>query len=769
MDDLQRTSPAGQQGDTFQSGQGKYSIIGQKSANKLLTNYPCCFLAHNQKYPAGADAKNWQNNPRRADEWRAGTGIGIICGMPAPDEWSTQGLDVDTPHPGMAADLLAFIRPLLAKRTGEKLIRVGNAPKFLIPYKTRAPQSKQLSPEVYPIAEDGKVDTRRDVKNQIEILGKGQQFVAYQIHPDTGQPYQWNDIDGDDSKTLSEVCPADLVELTADDIETILWAFDEIAERHCLVPKPKAKPKTGTAPQPGEDGHKVPDLLKWIPNNDEGYNHWFNIVSAVKHELGDAGHGDAYQWSAQAPKHDDAKFQKTWDSIQRSEGRTIGTLIHFARENGMTGGPPEQSRFTADQLARLTASADSERESSGPEFNLPPLPDELYQLPDGLGAIQEYIHGSMTYPCRYTAGWASIATLAGFAQTKVTIDSRQGLGFNEYYLTLAKTGFGKEELRDPLNKLITELDFDFTVSGENIPDVVSAAPSSKQGLHYLIEAAKNHSVYVQSDEFAEWLKAASNDSHKQQALSYLLEIYNRALRKIHPGNAVTNKYETVHNPRLSVFATTTAESALRSLSLDDAEMGAYNRWVIYVAPESMPDKRYTGLEFKPSPDAIEAAAFVARLDTNHIKMTSGGLKEYIEQDRTHAEPIKFADGLMGGRLSEQALKLAGLFALSAKRTEINADDMELAYKIRLGLYRRASSLVEQSGAISGSHETTKALDQVREVLKKGKPIYTSTLKARSRAYKALHINEQNAVIRTLIEQGDAEYLPDSKKIIVMRQ
>jgi len=766
MDDLQRTSPAGQQGDTFQSGQSQYSIIDQKSANKLLTNYPCCFLKTGQKLPAG---NSWQNNPRRADEWWAGTGIGIICGMPAPDEWSTQGLDVDTPHPGMAADLLAFIRPLLAKRTGEKLIRVGNAPKFLIPYKTRAPQSKQLSPEVYPIAEDGKVDTRREVKNQIEILGKGQQFVAYQIHPDTGQPYQWNDIDGDDSKTLSEVCPADLVELTADDIETILWAFDEIAERHCLVPKPKAKPKTGTAPQPGEDGHKVPDLLKWIPNNDEGYNHWFNIVSAVKHELGDAGHGDAYQWSAQAPKHDDAKFQKTWDSIQRSEGRTIGTLIHFARENGMTGGPPEQSRFTADQLARLTASADSERESSGPEFNLPPLPDELYQLPDGLGAIQEYIHGAMTYPCRYTAGWAAIATLTAFAQTKVTIDSRRGLGFNEYYLTLAKTGFGKEELRDPLNSLIAELDFDFTVSGENIPDVVSAAPSSKQGLHYLIEAAKNHSVYVQSDEFAEWLKAASNDSHKQQALAYLMEIYNRALRMIHPGNAVKNRYETVHNPRLSVFATTTAESVLRSLNLDDAEMGAYNRWVIYVAPELMPDKRYTGLEFKPSPDAIEAAAFVARLDTTRIKITDGGLKEYIEQDRTYAEPIKFADGLMGGRLSEQALKLAGLFALSAKRTEINADDVELAYKIRLGLYRRASSLVEQSGAISGSHETTKALDQVREVLKKGKPLYTSQLKNRSRAYKALHINEQNAVIRTLVEQGDAEYLPDSKKIIVMRQ
>lgn len=754
------------------SGLEQYNIIDQKSAATLLTNFPCCFLKSKPSDPKEPAGNNWPDNPRSPKEWRLGKGIGIICGKPAADGWSTQGLDVDISHEGMAANMLAFIKPMIEKQTGAKLIRIGRAPRFLIPYKTKEPKAKVTSDSVFPINADGELDTRKEAKNQIEVLGIGQQFVAYQIHPDTNKPYTWTGVDEDAPQTLSDIAPAELVELTADDIDTILWAFKELSDLHGLQPK-KPKPDQSKNQQAqgstfsSNEKRSVPDLLKWIPNNDEDYDAWFNTLAAIKHEMGDTGRELAYGWSRQSANHEDGKFNKTWDSIKRTEGRTIGTLIYLARQNGMKGGPPAQSRFTAEQLARLTAEA--ETEASGPEFDLPPLPNELYQLPDGLGDIQEYIFNAMTYPCRHTAGWAAIATLAGFAQTNVTINSRRGLGFNEYYLTLAKTGFGKEELRDPLNTLITELDFDHTVSSDNLPAVESAAPSSKQGLHWIIESTKNHSVYIQSDEFAEWLKAASNESYKQQALAYLMEIYSRALRKIHPGRAVTNKYEDVENPRLTVFATTTAESVLRSLNLNNAEMGAYNRWVIYVAPESMPGKRYTGMNFKPSTEAVEAVAFVARLGTTKMTLTPCGLKEYMAQDKQHAEPIKFKDGLMGGRLSEQAIKLAGLFALSAKRVEINADDMKLAYKIRLGLYYRAGALVEQSGSISGSHETTKALDQVRTVLRKGKPVYLSKLKTHSRAYQALHINEQNAVIRTLIEQGDAEYVGDNRKMVVLKQ
>ena len=420
--------------------------------------------------------------------------------------------------------------------------------------------------------------------------------------------------------------------------------------------------------------------------------------------------------------------------------------------------------FNANDLVRLGNT--QQDTASNSEFDLPPLPDELKSLPDGLGAIQAYIYGTMTYPCLATAGWAAIATFTAFAQTNVTIDSRQGLGLNEFYLTLAKTGFGKEALRYPLNKLAELCKHD--TAAANLPNIESAAPSSKQGLHQQLEA--NNSVYIQSDEFAEWLKHAIKDVHKAAALAYAMEIYNRAFGTVHPGGAVTNKYDPVANPRLSVFATTTAESVLSSMTLAHAEMGAYNRFVIYVAPEHMPEKKYTGLQFEPSKAAIDAVSYAANLKTTKLKITPAGFAAFIEHDQSYAEPIKFKDALMGGRISEQAMKLAGLFALSAKRNEINADDMRLAYKIRLGLYHRASVMVEQSGAISGAHETTKALDQVRTLVQKnsakGNATYISQLKKSSRAYAALHINEQYAVIRTLIAQGDAAYHPDNQKLLI---
>lgn len=426
--------------------------------------------------------------------------------------------------------------------------------------------------------------------------------------------------------------------------------------------------------------------------------------------------------------------------------------------------------FTDDEVSQAYAKANSS--ANAPEFDLPPLPDELAKLGGGLGHIQKYIYGTMTYPCMSTAGWAAIATLTGFAQTKVTIDSRQGLGFNEYYLTLAKTGFGKEALRDPLNELIAAITFDFednTTSSriKHTAKVESAAPSSRQGLHQLLENAPDHSVYIQSDEFAEWLKASKNDQHKQQALAYLLEIYSKATRIIHPGSAVTKDYKDVKKPRLSVFATTTPESVLRAMSIHDAEMGAYNRFVIYVAPEAMPTKRYTGLNFRPSAEAVEVVKHIAMLKETRITFTVCGFNEFVNQDQRLAEPVKFVDGLMGGRLSEQAVKLAGLFALSDRRQEINASDIKTAFSIRLGLYHRANALVVQSGAISGSHETTKAMDQIIGLLERHGTLYVSQLKNYSRAYKALHVSEQNTVLNTLLARGDAVHPKGQTKLLTL--
>ncbi|WP_213066970.1 hypothetical protein, partial [Acinetobacter baumannii] len=67
-------------------------------------------------------------------------------------------------------------------------------------------------------------------------------------------------------------------------------------------------------------------------------------------------------------------------------------------------------------------------------------------------------------------------------QTNTTIQSNEGLSLNEYYLTLAPTGFGKEAMRAPLNKLLNILtkENNYHLS---LPTIEYSAPSSKQGLH----------------------------------------------------------------------------------------------------------------------------------------------------------------------------------------------------------------------------------------------------------------------------------------------
>jgi hypothetical protein len=65
---------------------------------------------------------------------------------------------------------------------GLVLCRVGNTPKFTVPFRTSAPFGK-FATKLIP-ADGGK-------PQQFEFLCDGQQFVVAGTHPDTLQPYRW--------------------------------------------------------------------------------------------------------------------------------------------------------------------------------------------------------------------------------------------------------------------------------------------------------------------------------------------------------------------------------------------------------------------------------------------------------------------------------------------------------------------------------------------------------------------------------------------------
>lgn len=100
------------------------------------------------------------------------TNTGILCDHLAP-------IDIDIPIPELAAQVGALATFMLG---GTPLRRIGSAPKVLLLYRSEVSLPKMQTPELF--LPDG-------TKMQVEILGKGQQFVAFGVHPNTGRDYEW--------------------------------------------------------------------------------------------------------------------------------------------------------------------------------------------------------------------------------------------------------------------------------------------------------------------------------------------------------------------------------------------------------------------------------------------------------------------------------------------------------------------------------------------------------------------------------------------------
>ena len=91
-------------------------------------------------------------------------------------------IDIDIYNPEAAKAAEALVRERF-ERSGKVLVRVGNAPKCAIPFRTDKPFKKITANLIAP---EGDPTTPYRMRGQkIELLGDGQQVVAFGIHPDT--------------------------------------------------------------------------------------------------------------------------------------------------------------------------------------------------------------------------------------------------------------------------------------------------------------------------------------------------------------------------------------------------------------------------------------------------------------------------------------------------------------------------------------------------------------------------------------------------------
>lgn len=772
--------------------QSNNSTLNKQSASELLRAFNCCFLRSD--LPKVPEGKDWPNNPRMAKDWN-GQGVGVICGKGDLDESAVQALDFDTLNNDLAQHMRDYMRQLLQDRGGVKLARVGLPPKWLLPFKLPEAMPKEVTPALYPNGVEDKAN-----KNQLEILGLGQQFVAYNIHPDTQEPYQWFNLDTGKPDNLHGKEPDDLVELTRTDLDAIKAEFNRKAAELGLKPDPKLE-KAKTAPQrkfkasSGDAGiiDKVCEqtalvdvLMKhnYKPQSEtrllfHGSTTGVAGVVLFEDENGKERCYSHHSGDPLANGHSHDVFSVIVELEFR--GDVSAAVAHFAPIVDPEGQAKRQREHMEQQNSVDVGDfTEFEKSAKKPKaFTLPDYPPELLNLPHMLGELQAFIVGRMTYPSIATAGVAAIATMTAFAQSNLLIKSRDGLGFNEFYMILAPTGFGKEDLRRPVEILhkksaeATTLEYLAEQRAGNLQTLGGvtlrhAAPASAQGIHEILEA--NRSTFFLSDEFAEWLRETGNNAQKQAALGYLMQAYTKATGTLEPGHAVTRKYTPVERPRLSILATSTAEAMFHTMTREHADSGAYNRWFMFVGDQVLPQKRYEGLVYDPEPALVEFIAWLklqgSAGNDKQVTFSADGWQAFMKLDQALAEPIKREDALLGGRLAEQAIKLAALIALSDKRFEMQPKDLETAFNIRVGLYHRAAALARHEGSMDGLHATGQALQQVAAYFEKAQGEYRSQLAARSRKYKALSLPERKAVVEALLSDGIVAVCKDNPKYLV---
>lgn len=157
-------------------------------------------------------------------------GVGVLCGQGAQP---IAAIDIDTTDEFLASRFTAWCQEHL----GLTAERVGNAPKILLTYRAEH--------EGWGKATGAWFEDLAGDKHRLEVLGKGQQFVAYHIHPDTGRPYEWVDLFGG----LEAMRAGDLPIITEAQVEEALQVFEVMAEECGLSRMASGKAKAPSAPK----------------------------------------------------------------------------------------------------------------------------------------------------------------------------------------------------------------------------------------------------------------------------------------------------------------------------------------------------------------------------------------------------------------------------------------------------------------------------------------------------------------------------------------
>lgn len=283
-----------------------------------------------------------------ASNGKADHGVGVRTGT---GQIALYGADNDFYDKNVAVK----VRKSFVDHFGEGLVRVGQAPKSLMVY-AGAPGATKITSPVW-MSPDGR-------EHKFEMLGAGQQFVAFGIHEKTGQEYLWP------NGSILDVETWELIEI--DPVKVAAWVRNVLPT---LIPADwSVKGSTrGSAPlQPTDTEERR--LLNYKPKLDLDWDEvrrmvlsldasmkrdeWYRVVMAIHHQCDGADEGLdlADEWSRTGSNYKNRRDVETvWRSVEDDPARgavvTMATVIKMLRDLA----PEVKAEALAEWQARIAA------------------------------------------------------------------------------------------------------------------------------------------------------------------------------------------------------------------------------------------------------------------------------------------------------------------------------------------------------------------------------------------------------------------------------
>ena len=300
------------------------NFMGDFGPMLIENGYNIIPVSKGTKRPAIANWSKIKSTPELIESWDADASIGITTG-------EVVAIDIDCYDKHVTNAVVKYCN----KNIGKGIVRIGKAPKALLLFRTDTPMKKSVSAQF--------TDTAGNV-NAIEILGKGQQLVAYGIHPDTQEEYRW-----------PKACPftigvSDLPSINLEQISLLFKEFDHIAPSNWQRKSTISEPSTANAANDNvlsiehmrpPTGLSAKDLAKHLAKMDaEPYDEWLLVGQALHHEFqaSQAGLDQWIKWSENAFSYDgDEALESRWESFSTLRDDavvTMRTVIATAKQRG---------------------------------------------------------------------------------------------------------------------------------------------------------------------------------------------------------------------------------------------------------------------------------------------------------------------------------------------------------------------------------------------------------------------------------------------------